>query len=66
MPVASSVQHKHIRIDQGKLDKAKKALAAATETEAIDRALTLVVSEAEIDAMLRPLAGKGGLKKVFR
>jgi hypothetical protein len=32
------VRHKHIRIDQAKLDKAKKVLAATTETEALDRA----------------------------
>jgi hypothetical protein len=60
-----SVRHKHIRIDQAKLDKARKVLAAATETEAIDRALTLVVSEAEIDSALRDAARKGKLKKRF-
>ena len=64
MPTAS-VRHKHIRIDQAKLDKAKRVLAAATETEALDRALTLVVSEADIDAALRRVAGKGRLEKLF-
>ena len=59
-------RHKHLRIDQGKLDKAKKALDAKTDTEAIDRALTLVVSEAEINTALRRVRGKGDLKKVFR
>ena len=65
--VASSatVRHKHIRIDQEKLDKARKVLAAATETEALDRALTLVVSEAEINATLRRSKRKATLKKVF-
>lgn len=61
----SSIRNKHIRIDQAKLDKAKHVLAAATETEALDRALTLVVSEATIDATLRRVAGKGRLKKMF-
>jgi hypothetical protein len=51
--------------DQAKLDKARKVLAAATETEALDRALTIVVSEADIDATLRQVAGKGSLKKLF-
>jgi len=37
------------------LDKARRILDATTETEALDRALTLVVSEAEIDAALRHL-----------
>ena len=61
----ASVRHKHIRIDQAKLDKARKILAAATETETLDRALTLVVSEADIDTALRRAAGKGRLRKLF-
>jgi hypothetical protein len=65
MPALSSVRHKHIRIDQAKLDKARRILAAATETEALDRALTLVVSEAAGNTALRQVAGKGKLKKTF-
>lgn len=61
----SSVRHKHVRIDQAKLERAKKILGATTDTEALDRALSLVVSEAKIDATLRRIRGKGGLKKVF-
>ena len=65
MASPASVRHKHIRIDQAKLDKARRILAASTETEALDRALTLVVSEADVDAALRKVAGKGRLKKLF-
>lgn len=65
MAATASVRHKHIRIDQTKLDKARRVLAAATETEALDRALSLVVSEADIDAVLRQVAGKGRLKKIL-
>ena len=65
MATVSAVRHKPLRIDQAKLDKAKQALSAATETEAIDRALTLVVSEATIDTALRRVARKGRLKKIF-
>ena len=65
MATISSIRHKHLRIDQAKLDKAKSVLSAATETEGLDRALTLVVSEAAVDAALRQVAGKGKLKKVF-
>ena len=60
-----SVRHKHLRIDQAKLDKARRVLAAATETEALDRALTLVVTEAEVNTVLRAAGGKGKLKKLF-
>lgn len=59
-------RHKHVRIDQSKLDKAKRVLEAKTDTDTLDRALSLVVTEAEIDAALRAVAGKGRLKKLFR
>ena len=62
----ASVRHKHVRIDQKKLDKARRVLAVATETEALDRALTIVLSEADINAALRRPTGKGRLKKLFR
>ena len=65
MAATAEVRHKHLRIDQAKLDRARKILAAATDTETVDRALTLVVSEAGIDVALRRVAGKGKLKKLF-
>jgi hypothetical protein len=60
------MRHKHVRIDQTKLDRAKKALDAKTDTETLDRALSIVVAEDEINAMLRRLKGKVKLAKVFR
>ena len=63
---SSPLRHKHVRIDQAKLEKARKVLGARTETEALDRALTLVVTEGQIDAALRAVGGKGKLKKTFR
>jgi len=66
MATAPVLRHKHVRIDEGKLRKAKRILEAATDTEALDRALTVVVSEEEIDEALREIGGKGSLKKVFR
>ena len=63
---SSALRHKHVRIDQAKLAKAKRVLDARTDTEALDRALSLVVTEGEIDAALRAIAGKGKIRKVFR
>jgi hypothetical protein len=37
--------HKHFRLDPVKLKRAQRALRADTETETIDRALELVISE---------------------
>ena len=61
----TAFRHKHLRIDQLKLDRARRILEADTETETLDRALAMVVSEARIEAALRAVAGKGRLKKVF-
>lgn len=37
--------HKHFRLDPVKIKRAQKVLRAGTETEAIERALDLVISE---------------------
>ena len=42
-------RNKHLILDQAKLTKAQQILGAKTETEAIDRALEQVISEAEKD-----------------
>ena len=60
------LQHKHVQLDQEKLDKAKRVLGAKTETEALNRALDVVVSEAEVDAALKKARRRGRLRKVFR
>ena len=65
MAATTAFRHKHVRIDQLKLDRARRILEAETETETLDRALALVVSEARIDAVLRGVGGKGKLKRVF-
>jgi len=59
-------RHKHVQLDQEKLDQVKHLLGAKTEREAIDQALDLVVSEAELNALLVKLKGKGNYKKLFR
>lgn len=63
---ASAVRHKHLRLDQEKLDRARRILGAKTETETLDRALDLVVADGRIDRALRRAKGKGRLVKVFR
>ena len=37
------LRYKHLRLDQEKIEKAKKILKARTETEAMDRALENVI-----------------------
>lgn len=62
----SSVRHKHVVIDQKKLDRARRALRARTERETLERALDLVLTDAQLDAVVRRAGGKGSLQKIFR
>ena len=59
------LRHKHVQLDQGKLDRARRVLGARTETETLDRALDFVVTEADIDRALRGARGKARLRRVF-
>ena len=38
-------KHKHLLLDQQKIEKTQKALGARTETETIERALEIVIGE---------------------
>jgi hypothetical protein len=60
-----ALRHKHVQLDQRKLERARRVLGARTETETLDRALDLVVTEADIDRVLRVARGKGKLRRVF-
>jgi hypothetical protein len=45
MATTKKRSHKHFQLDSMKIKRAQKALRARTETEAIERALDLVISE---------------------
>jgi len=47
MSTARGRAHKHFRLDPRKIKRAQRVLRASTETEAIERALDLVISEHE-------------------
>jgi hypothetical protein len=68
-PRKSSLRRKNLILDQAKIDRAKKVLGAATETEAITRALDAVNDlarfRAEVDQGLLALSGKGGFEDLF-
>ena len=59
------MRHKHVRIDQRKLDRARRVLGTRTETETLDRALDLVVMEADLSRTLRASRGKSKVRRVF-
>ena len=54
---ARALKDKHLRLDQAKIDFAKRYFGVATEQEAIDRALSLLIEEERIVARMRRLRG---------
>ena len=57
---ATALRHKHLKLDQKKIDFAKRYFGVESEQEAIDRALSLLVEEQQVLAAMKPL--KGSLK----
>ena len=62
----STVRHKHVVLDQKKLDRARKALKTRTDRETLEKALDVVLDDAGLDSLLRRAGGKATLRKVFR
>ena len=54
-------RHKHLKLDQRKIDFAKRYFAVSSEQEAIDRALALLMEEERLVKAMKPL--KGALKR---
>ena len=57
----AAMKHKHLKLDQKKIDFAKRYFGVDSEQEAIDRALSLLIEEKEILADMQAL--KGSLKR---
>jgi hypothetical protein len=54
------MKHKHLKLDQKKIDFAKRYFGVESEQEAIDKALTLIMDERQIVRTMKTL--KGALK----
>ena len=52
-----TLKHKHLMLDQRKIERAKRYFGVSTDREAIERALDLLVEEEEITKALGPLRG---------
>lgn len=55
-----SLKHKHLVLDQRKINAAKRYFGVQSEQEAVDKALSLLVEEQRLNKALKPL--KGALK----
>jgi hypothetical protein len=54
---AATLKHKHLRLDQRKVDFAKRYFGVQSEQEAIDRALSLLMEEQRVARAMKPLKG---------
>lgn len=52
-----ALKHKHLVLDQRKIDAAKRYFGVDSEQEAIDKALSLLIEEQKLSKALRPLKG---------
>ena len=64
--VNMAVRHKHLKLDQRKIDKARRTLGAKTEQETLDRALDMVLADDRIVRVLKRGRAMGGFEDVFR
>ena len=55
--MAATLKHKHLVLDQRKIDAARRYLGVTSEQEAIDKALSLVLEEQRLSKAMRPLKG---------
>jgi hypothetical protein len=60
-----AVRHKHLKLDQSKIDRAKRLFGVKTEQETIDRALDLAISEVAILRAHRKVRNVGGVVDLF-
>ncbi|MBX7113557.1 MAG: hypothetical protein K1X64_04415 [Myxococcaceae bacterium] len=59
------IKHKHLKLEQSKIERARRYLGVKTEQEAIERALDLLLAEAAIVRAHRKVRGVGGVSDPF-
>jgi hypothetical protein len=55
--MGAALKHKHLVLDQRKIDAAKRYFGVDSEQEAIDKVLSLLIDEQKLSKALRPLKG---------
>jgi hypothetical protein len=64
MQTATKVRKQFI-LDPAKIEMVKKITRAATETEAVNRALDMVIASEKIEKALVTVRGKGKIRDVY-
>jgi hypothetical protein len=55
--MGAALKHKHLVLDQRKINAAKRYFGVESEQEAIDKALSLLIEEQRLSKALGPLKG---------
>jgi hypothetical protein len=63
--VNMAIKHKHLKLDQSKIDKARRLFGVKTEQETIERALDLALAEEPFLRAHRKVRGVGGIADIF-
>ena len=64
MKIASKIRKQFI-LDPAKIKAVKKITKAKTDTEAINKALDIIIENSKIEKMLMSIKGKGDIKDVY-
>ena len=64
MRSASKIRKQFI-LDPAKIEAVKKITEAKTDTEAINKALDMIIANSKIEKMLTSIKGKGNLRDVY-
>jgi Arc/MetJ family transcription regulator len=62
---SGTIRRKNLRLDQAKLNRARRILGTRTETETVEHALDLVLFRKEVLRGVRRVAGTGRVGPVF-
>ncbi len=60
----TTVKRKNYYLDEAKIKKVQKILGTKTETEALNKAMDIIVFRTELLESLKKVSGKGGVQKV--
>ena len=63
--VNMAIRHKHLKLEQTKIDRARRLLDVRTEQETVELALDMVIAEEAILRAHRKVKGTGGVVDVF-
>jgi hypothetical protein len=56
---------KQFILDQEKIDRVRKLVRAKSDTEAVARALDIIIENSRIESVLRSIKGKGRVKDLY-